>query len=110
MRLLLIKDQFFFPTLMVVTGQFQRREQRVIEQVGRQTMGLAMAGPLGVIQRVLDHPHDDAVAVLVSIMRRGINLGQVRAIRQPLDRPQDQVAFETDQEFVPRASSFFQCA
>src|SRR5271157_2088362 len=59
---------------MVVTRQFQSREQRVIEQVSRQTMGLAMAGPLGVIQRVLDHSHDDAVAVLVSILRRGINL------------------------------------
>ena len=38
-------------------------------------MGLAMAGPFGIIQRILDHPHDDAVAVLVSILRRGINLG-----------------------------------
>ena len=110
MRLLLIKDQFFFPTFMVVTGQFQRWESRVIEQVGRQTMGFAMAGPLWVIQRVLDHPHDDAVAVLVSIVRRGINLGQKRAIRQPLDRPQDQVAFETNQEFgAPRVQFFPMC-
>src|SRR5208337_1394965 len=37
-RLVLVKDEFFFPTLMVVTRQFQSREQRVIEQVSRQTM------------------------------------------------------------------------
>ena len=109
-RLLLVNDEFFFPTLMVVTRQFQSREQRVIEQVRRQTMGLAMAGPLWVIQRVLDHPHDDAVAVLVSILRRGINLGQKRAIRQPLDRPQDQIAFQTNQEFgAPRVQFFPMC-
>src|SRR5208337_238651 len=59
----------------VVTRQFQSWEQRVLEQVGRQAMGLAMAGPFGIIQRILDHPHDDAVAILVSILRRGINLG-----------------------------------
>src|SRR5271157_2709156 len=90
--------------------QFQSREQRVIEQVGRQTMGFAMAGPLWVIQRVLNHPHDDAVAVLVSIARRGINLGQKRAIRQSSDRPQDQVAFETNQESgAPRVQFFPMC-
>ena len=69
-----------------------------------------MAGPLRVIKRVLDHPHDDAIAILVSIARRRVNLGQKRAIRQPLDRPQDQVTFETDEESGPRASSVFQCS
>ena len=33
-------------------------------------MGLAMAGPLWVIRHI-DHPHDDAVAVLVSICGEG---------------------------------------
>ena len=86
-RLLLVKDQFFFPTLVVRTCQFPGRELRMIEQIGRQTMSLTMAGPLWVIQRVLDHPYDDTVAILVSVVRRRIDLGQKRAIRQPFDWP-----------------------
>ena len=46
-----------------------------------------MAGSLWVIQRVLDHPYDDAFAIPVSVVRRRINLGQKRAIRQPFDWP-----------------------
>ena len=110
MRLLLVKDEFFFPTLMVVTRQFQSREQRVIEQVSRQTMGLAMAGPLWVIQRVLDHPHDDAVAVLVSILRRGIILARNEPSGNRWIDRRIKLSFRRIRSLVPRASSFFQCA
>jgi hypothetical protein len=71
-RLLLVEGQFFVATLVVRTSQFRRGELRVIEQIGRETMSLTMAGPLWVIERVLDHPHDDTVAIVV--VRRRINV------------------------------------
>ena len=109
-RLLLIKDEFFFPTLVVGTCQFQSGELRVIEQVGRQTMNVAMASPLWIIQSVLDHPHDDTAAVLISIVRRGINLGEKRAIRQLLDGRRIRLLLRRMRSLMPRASSSFQCA
>jgi hypothetical protein len=39
----------------------------VIEQVGHQPMRLAVTRALRIIQSVFDHPHDDAIAILVTV-------------------------------------------
>lgn len=40
-RLLFVEDQFFFPAFVVSQDQFLRRELRLVQQVGEQSMRLA---------------------------------------------------------------------
>ena len=51
-----------------------------------------MTDPLRVVQRVADHSDQDPIAILLAVVRIAINLGQIRAIGQVLDRLEDQPA------------------
>jgi hypothetical protein len=65
-------------------------------------MLLAVAHPRRIVQFVADHPHLDAVKVLVPQRLAGVNFGQVGAIGQRRDRPQD-VAFTHPSQQVTTA-------
>ena len=80
-RLLLVVDQFVFPSLVVSGNQLHRRRKPLVQEVGKQGGLFAVADRLRIVNRVLDHPHDDPGAVFRSGISVGINLGQVVLLR-----------------------------
>src|SRR5271163_1944533 len=90
MGLLLVKHQLLFPSLVVKRNQFHRRIECFVEEICDQNMFFIVADPLGVVQRVADHPDDDPIAVFLSAVGRSIDLGQIRAISQISDRLEGQ--------------------
>ena len=70
-------------------------------------MHLLMSGPLRVIERVGNHPDHQAVAVFRARVTRRIDLRQVRAVGQLLERLQDQVFLHADEEFLAASVECF---
>ena len=70
-------------------------------------MCLPMSGSQWIVQGVLDHSHHDALAILVTVVRRRVDLCQARPVRKPFDRFQNHVALDPDQELhTPRIQLF----
>jgi hypothetical protein len=94
----LIKGQLFFPPLVVDQRRFVRRHILRVGQVGDQPVPLARPGAVRVVVGILDHPHQEAAHVPATVGRTRVDLGQVRAVGQPADRPQDGVALDPRQQ------------
>ena len=73
--------------------------QDLIKEIRNQNVNLAVADPLGIVQRVADHPDQSAVAVLLTVVGALVDLGQVRPVGQCTDGAQDQALDHARQEF-----------
>ena len=71
-------------------------------------MFFAVTDPLRVVQRVADHSDQDPIAILLAVVGIAINLGQIRAIGQVLDRLEDQPALRCPRIFTSRDVTSFQ--
>jgi len=88
--LLLVIDQLLFPSLVIKKNQFFRRVKILIKEIGDQHMNFAVTNPLRVVERIADHPDENPIAILLTVVGSPINLGQIRAIGQVSDRLEDQ--------------------
>src|SRR6185295_4415930 len=66
-----------------------------------------MACSLRIVERVSKDANDDAAAIFVAVITGSITLCQIRAVRQALERFQDHVAFDANQEFLAASVEFF---
>jgi hypothetical protein len=98
MGLQLVDGKLVFPALMVEHDQFFGGVGRCIQERRQQAMHLFLGRATGVVQGVFDDAHQDAVLILLAVVRRGVHLGQIRAIGQDLDGLEHQIAFDTGQQ------------
>ena len=70
-RLLLSVTKFVFPTPMIPRDQFQHRIFACVQQIGKERVFFLMADTLWIVQRVLDHTHDDSLTILFSARALG---------------------------------------
>ena len=64
-------------------------------------MLLAVTNPLRVVERIADHSDRNPVAVLLPVVVALVDLCQIRAVGQVVDRAQDQSAFHPRQHLYP---------
>ena len=87
----LIDGQLFFPAFMVELDEPRSWMGVGIQQSGQQPMLLAATGSIGVIEGVLDDPHQDSLPVMTTMGGAGVEFGQGGAVREVLNRLEDQV-------------------
>ncbi len=102
MGLQFINREFLLPPFVVEHDQGLGRVELLVQQRRQQPVRLARAGAAGIIEGVLDDPHQDAVAVLLAGRRAAVELGQVGAVVQHPDRLEDQVRLDPGQQMRPR--------
>ena len=101
MSLQFINGLFLLPPFMVKDDQSRGRIELVVKQRRQQPMGLPRARATGIVECVLDDPHQDAVTILLPIGWAGVDLGQIRTIVQHSNRLENQVRFDPGQEMSP---------
>lgn len=79
-RLQLVDRQLLLPAFVVQHDQRLGRVGFGVQERRQQTVDLARAGAIGVVEGVLDDPDRDAVPVGIPILGRGVELGQERAV------------------------------
>ena len=71
---------------MVKNDQLHSRIEILIKKIGDQNMLLAVTNPLRVVERITDHSDRNPVAVLLPVVVALVNLCQIRAVGQVVDR------------------------
>ena len=56
-----------------------------VQQSGQQPMLLAATGSIGIIEGVLDDPHQDSLSVMTAMGGAGVEFGQGGALREVLN-------------------------
>ena len=105
--LLLVVDQLLFPSLVIEHDQFFSRAEILIKKISDQHMNFAVTDPLRVVQRLADHPDENPIAILLTVVGRSKNLGQIRTIGQVSDRLEDQPTFHSSQDLDVSRRHFF---
>src|SRR3954453_9199358 len=77
MRLQFIDRELFLPPLVIARDQGLGRIELLIQELRQQPMGFARAGAAGILEGILDDPHQDAVAVLLPVVAVAVDLRQV---------------------------------
>ena len=108
MGLLLIIDQLLFPSLVIKNNQFFSRIKLRVKEIRDQHMSFTVSDSLRVVQCIADHPDDDPIPIDLTVVATPINLRQPYAIRQVLDRLEDQAAFTRANSWTPRNIAVFQ--
>ena len=98
MGLQFIDRELFLPPLVIAHDQGLGRVELLIQERRQQPMRLARAGAAGIIEGVLDDPHQDPVAVLLPVVAGAVDLRQVGAVVEHADRLEDQVLLDPGQQ------------
>ena len=107
MGLLLVIDLLLLPAFVIENDQFFSRIKSLIKEIRNQNVNLAVADPLGIVQRVADHPDQSAVAVLLTVVGALVDLGQVRPVGQCTDGARLKLLTTRARSFTPVA---FNCS
>ena len=107
-RLLFVENQFVFPTPVVSRNQFPSRVLSLVQQISQQRVFLVMANALRIVQRVLDHTYHDTVAVLLAVVRTGVDFRQIRAVESMLDRFENHALGKAGQHMHALETTLFQ--
>src|SRR5271157_1727601 len=105
--LLLVVDQLLFPSLVIEHDQFFRGVLILIREISDQHMNFSVTDPLRVVQRIADHPDENPIAILLTVVGRPIDLGQIRTIGQVSDRLEDQPTLHSRQDLDISRRHFF---
>ena len=94
--------------LMVKKDQLHSRIEILIKKICDQNMLLAVTNPLRVVERIADHSDRNPVAVLLPVVVALVDLCQIRAVGQVVDRRKINPLFTRASTFTPRAIICFQ--
>jgi hypothetical protein len=82
-----VKGEFFFPSLVIDQRRLVRRHIVGVGQVGDQPMSFARTRAVEIVVSVLDDPNPKAAHVAAAVGRAGLDLGQIGAVGEAMDRP-----------------------
>lgn len=107
MGLEFVNGQLFLPAFVVEHNQTLGRMPMRVQQRGQQAMLLARTRSARIVEGVVDNPHHHAAFVALAVSRRGVELGQARAVAQPAQRHQYQVLLDPGQQVRPLLPHLF---